>query len=42
VNTKLPDIYRKQRPRVAAVQAMTLRGASLPAGRKNQMNLEAQ
>jgi hypothetical protein len=41
VNTKLLDIYRKQWPRVAAVQAMTLGGASLLAGRKNQTNLRA-
>jgi hypothetical protein len=41
VNTKILDIYRKQWPRVAAVQAMALGGASLLAGRKNQTNLRA-
>ena len=41
MNTKLLDIYRKQWPRVAAVQAMALGGASLLAGRKNQTNLRA-
>jgi hypothetical protein len=41
VNTKLLDFYRKEWPRVAAVQAMALGGASLLAGRKNQANLRA-
>ena len=41
MNTKLLDIYRKQWPRVAAVQAMALGGARLLAGRKNQTNLRA-
>ncbi|HEY4464212.1 MAG TPA: HXXEE domain-containing protein [Streptosporangiaceae bacterium] len=41
MNTKILDIYRKQWPRVAAVQAMALGGASLLAGRKNQTNLRA-
>ncbi|HYY19799.1 MAG TPA: HXXEE domain-containing protein [Streptosporangiaceae bacterium] len=41
MNTKLLDIYRKQWPRVAAVQAMALGGTSLLAGRRNQTNLRA-
>ena len=41
MNTKLVDVYRKEWPWVAAVQAMALGGASLPAGRKNQANLRA-
>ena len=41
MNTKLLDIYRRQWPRVAAVQAMALGGASLLAGRKTQTNLRA-
>jgi hypothetical protein len=35
------DFYRREWPRVAAVQAMALGGASLLAGRKNQENLRA-
>ena len=35
------DIYRREWPRVAVVQAMALGGASLLAGRKNQTNLRA-
>ena len=38
---KLIDTYRREWPRVAAVQAMALGGASLLAGRKNQKNLRA-
>ena len=41
MNTKLLDTYRKEWPRVAAVQAIALGGASLLAGRKNQTNLRA-
>jgi hypothetical protein len=41
VNTNLLDIYRKEWPRMAAVQAMVLGGASLLAGRKDQTNLRA-
>ena len=36
-----PDFYRREWPRVAAVQAMALGGASLLAGRKNQTNVRA-
>jgi len=39
--SKLLDVYRREWPRVAAVQAMVLGGASLLAGRKNQTNLRA-
>jgi len=35
------DFYRKEWPRVAAVQAMVLGGASLLIGRKSQTNLRA-
>jgi hypothetical protein len=35
------DVYRKEWPRVAAVQAMVLVGVSLLAGRKTQTNLRA-
>jgi hypothetical protein len=35
------DIYRKEWPRVAAVQAMALGGASLLIGRRSQTNLRA-
>jgi hypothetical protein len=35
------DFYRKEWPRVAAVQAMALGGASVLAGRKTQTNLRA-
>ena len=38
---KFLDFYRREWPRVAAVQAMALGGASLLAGRKNQTNLRA-
>jgi hypothetical protein len=37
--SKLLDVYRREWPRVAAVQAMVLGGASLLAGHKNQTNL---
>jgi hypothetical protein len=39
--SKLLDVYRREWPRVAAVQAMVLGGASLLAGRKSQANLRA-
>ncbi|WP_228000054.1 HXXEE domain-containing protein [Nocardia australiensis] len=39
--TELLNIYRREWPRVAAVQAMALGGASLLAGRKSQTNLRA-
>jgi len=35
------DVYRREWPRVAAVQAMALGGASLLAGRKSQTNVRA-
>jgi hypothetical protein len=35
------DFYRREWPRVAAVQAMALGGASLLAGRKGQRNLRS-
>lgn len=35
------DFYRREWPRVAVVQAMTLGGASILAGRKRQKNLRA-
>lgn len=41
MSTKLLDVYRREWPRVAAVQAMMLGGASLLAGRKTQTNLRA-
>jgi hypothetical protein len=41
VSTKLLDVYRREWPRVAAVQAMVLGGVSLLAGRKTQTNLRA-
>ncbi|MGH3436427.1 MAG: HXXEE domain-containing protein [Sciscionella sp.] len=41
MNTKLLDVYRRQWPRVAAVQEMVLGGASLLLGRKTQTNLRA-
>lgn len=41
MSMKLVDIYRREWPRVAAVQAMALGGASLLAGRKTQTNLRA-
>lgn len=39
--SKLLDVYRREWPRVAAVQAMVLGGASLLIGRKTQTNLRA-
>ncbi|WP_216896655.1 HXXEE domain-containing protein [Nocardia alni] len=39
--TELLNLYRKNWPRVAAVQAMALGGVSLLAGRKSQTNLRA-
>lgn len=41
MSTKLLDTYRREWPRVAAVQAMALGGASLLIGRKTQTNLRA-
>jgi hypothetical protein len=41
VSTKFLDFYRKEWPRVAAVQAMVLGGVSLLIGRKTQTNLRA-
>jgi hypothetical protein len=41
VSNKLIDVYRKEWPRVAAVQAMVLGGVSLLIGRKSQTNLRA-
>ena len=38
---KLLDVYRREWPRVAAVQAMALGGASLVIGRKSQTNVRA-
>jgi hypothetical protein len=38
---KLLDVYRREWPRVAAVQAMALGGASLLIGRKSQTNVRA-
>jgi hypothetical protein len=35
------DVYRREWPRVAAVQAMVLGGTSLLVGRKNQTNVRA-
>jgi hypothetical protein len=35
------DFYRREWPRIAAVQAMALGGVSLLAGRRNQTNLRA-
>ncbi|WP_273735189.1 HXXEE domain-containing protein [Mycolicibacterium septicum] len=39
--TKLLDTYRREWPRVAAVQAMVLGGASILAGRRSLTNLRA-
>lgn len=39
MRTKLLDAYRREWPRVAAVQAMVLGGASALAGRKSLTNL---
>ena len=41
MSSRLIDVYRKEWPRVAAVQAMVLGGASLLIGRKSQTNLRA-
>ena len=41
MSTKLVDTYRREWPRVAAVQAMVLGGASVLAGRRTQTNLRA-
>jgi hypothetical protein len=41
MSTRIMDRYRKEWPRVAAVQAMALGGASLLIGRKTQTNLRA-
>ncbi|WP_273735335.1 HXXEE domain-containing protein [Mycolicibacterium septicum] len=41
MSTRLIDVYRKEWPRVAAVQAMVLGGVSLLIGRKSQTNLRA-
>lgn len=41
MSTKLLDVYRREWPRVAAVQAMVLGGLSLLVGRKTQTNLRA-
>ena len=41
VSSKFMDFYRREWPRVAAVQAMVLGGGSLLAGRKSQTNLRA-
>jgi hypothetical protein len=41
VSTRFLDFYRREWPRVAAVQAMVLGGVSLLAGRKTQTNLRA-
>jgi hypothetical protein len=41
VSTKFLDFYRKEWPRVAAVQAMVLGGVSLLIGSKTQTNLRA-
>jgi hypothetical protein len=41
MSSKALDFYRKQWPRVAAVQAMALGGASIVAGRKSLTNLRA-
>ena len=41
MSMKLIDRYRKEWPRVAAVQAMALGGVSLLIGRKTQTNLRA-
>ena len=41
MSTKLLDVYRREWPRVAAVQAMVLGGVSLLVGRKTQTNLRA-
>ena len=41
MSEKLLDVYRREWPRVAAVQAVVLGGVSLLAGRKTQTNLRA-
>jgi hypothetical protein len=41
MSNKAVDWYRREWPRVAAVQAMALGGVSLLAGRKHQKNLRA-
>ena len=41
MSNKVVDWYRREWPRVAAVQAMVLGGASLLIGRKSQTNLRA-
>ena len=41
MSTRLIDVYRKEWPRVAAVQAMVLGGVSLLIGRKTQTNVRA-
>ena len=41
MSTKILDVYRREWPRVAAVQAMVLGGVSLLVGRKTQTNLRA-
>ena len=41
MSTKILDVYRREWPRVAAVQAMVLGGVSLLAGRRTQTNLRA-
>jgi hypothetical protein len=41
MSEKLLDVYRREWPRVAAVQAMALGGISILAGRKTQTNLRA-
>lgn len=41
MSARLVDKYRREWPRVAAVQAMVLGGASLLAGRRTQTNLRA-
>ena len=41
MSNKVVDWYRREWPRVAAVQAMVLGGASLLASRKNQTNVRA-
>ena len=41
MSTRWIDVYRKEWPRIAAVQAMVLGGSSLLIGRKKQTNLRA-
>ena len=41
MSTKMLDTYRREWPRVAAVQAMVLGGVSLLVGRRTQTNLRA-